>query len=74
MLKKAVKFLDEDIVEDYNKLLERASEIRQKANTKKKGLKDEKEYLEKQHISHFQLQWWLSVAPEWLWLYSLALA
>ena len=57
IVKKAVKFLDEDILDDYNKLLERAEEIRKKAKTNKKGLKDEKEYLEKQHLSYFQLQY-----------------
>ncbi len=57
MIHKSVTFLDEDIVDDYKKLLERAAEIREKAKTKSKGLKDEKDFLAKQHISYFQLQY-----------------
>ncbi len=57
MLEKAVKFLDDEILDDYNKLLKHASIIRKKAKTKAKGLKLEREYLAQNHTSHFQIQY-----------------
>ncbi|AOW21768.1 alpha-2-macroglobulin family protein [Urechidicola croceus] len=57
MIQKAVQFLDDEIEEDYAKLLESAAKIREQAKTKTQGLKDEKEYLEKKHLGHFQLQY-----------------
>ncbi|PHR74183.1 MAG: alpha-2-macroglobulin [Lutibacter sp.] len=57
ILTKAVQFLDEEILDDYQKLLERASIIRQKERTKSKGIKAEKDYLAKNHLGHLQLQY-----------------
>ena len=57
MIIKAVKFLDDEILNDYNKLLKEAKKIRDKAKTKTKGIKAEKEYLEKNHLSHTQLHY-----------------
>ncbi|SNR77759.1 alpha-2-macroglobulin family protein [Lutibacter flavus] len=57
MILKAVKFLDSEILDDYNKLLKEAKKIREKAKTTKKGLKDEAEYLAKNHLGHMQLHY-----------------
>ncbi|MCF6280460.1 MAG: MG2 domain-containing protein, partial [Flavobacteriaceae bacterium] len=56
-INKAVKFLDEEILDDYKKLLKRASEIRKRERSKSKGIKAEKAYLAKNHLSHTQLQY-----------------
>jgi len=54
---KAVVFLDDEILDDYNKLLEQAKKIREKAKTKSKGIKAEKEFLEKNHLGYTQLHY-----------------
>ncbi|MCF6280097.1 MAG: carboxypeptidase-like regulatory domain-containing protein [Flavobacteriaceae bacterium] len=54
---KAVQFLDEEILDDYKKLLKRAKKIRKEAKTKSKGIKAEREYLAKNNVGHFQLQY-----------------
>ena len=57
MMTKAVVFLDDEILDDYNKLLEQAKKIREKAKTKSKGIKAEKEFLEKNHLGYTQLHY-----------------
>ncbi len=57
MLNKAVKFLDDEILDDYNDLLKQASIIRKRAKTKAAGLKKEREFLARNHTSHFQIQY-----------------
>jgi len=57
VLKKAVQFLDNDIEDDYNKLLFEAKKIREKAKTNQQGLKDEAAYLAKNNLGHIQLQY-----------------
>ncbi|MDV7185785.1 MG2 domain-containing protein [Lutibacter sp. TH_r2] len=57
MITKAVKFLDDEILNDYNKLLEQAKKIRDKAKTKAKGIKAEQEFLEKNNLGHTQLHY-----------------
>ncbi|SDX09802.1 TonB-dependent outer membrane receptor, SusC/RagA subfamily, signature region [Lutibacter oricola] len=57
MITKAVQFLDDEILDDYNKLLERAKKTREKAKTKSKGIKAEKEFLEKNNLGHTQLHY-----------------
>ena len=57
MMEKAVKFLDEEILEDYNHLLKQAQKIKAKAKTKQLGLKAETDYLAKKHIGNTQLQY-----------------
>ncbi len=57
MLIKAVKFLDEEILDDYQKLLVRATVIRKKERSKSKGFKAEKDYLTKNNLGHIQLQY-----------------
>ena len=57
MMTKAVKFLDDEILDDYNKLLESAKKIRDKAKTKSKGIKAEQDYLEKNHLGNTQLHY-----------------
>uniref|UniRef100_UPI003563F005 carboxypeptidase-like regulatory domain-containing protein n=1 Tax=Lutibacter sp. TaxID=1925666 RepID=UPI003563F005 len=57
IIKKAVQFLDDDIEDDYKKLLAEAKKIREKAKTTTQGLKDEAAYLAKNHLGHIQLQY-----------------
>ena len=57
MIVKAVSFLDNEILDDYNKLLKQAKKIRDKAKTKSEGFKAEQEYLEKKHVSRTQLHY-----------------
>ncbi len=57
MIEKSVKYLDGELLKQYLKLLERADEIRQKAKTKKKGEKAYNEYLEKNNLSYFTIQY-----------------
>jgi len=57
MLNKAVRFLDDEILDDFNNLLKQARIIREKAKTKAEGLKKEKEFMAKNHTSHFQIQY-----------------
>jgi len=57
MIKKAVNFLDYEIIDDYDKLLKQAKKLKEKAKTKQLGLKAEADYLAKKHIGHTQLQY-----------------
>jgi TonB-dependent SusC/RagA subfamily outer membrane receptor len=57
IIRKAVQFLDDDIEDDYNKLLFEAKKIREKAKNKQQGLKDETTYLANNHLGHIQLQY-----------------
>ncbi len=57
MITKAVQFLDDEILDDYNKLLEQAKKIREQAKNKTKGIKAEQEFLEKNHLGHTQLHY-----------------
>ncbi|MGK0413715.1 MAG: TonB-dependent SusC/RagA subfamily outer membrane receptor [Polaribacter sp.] len=57
MIEKAVRFLDIELLENYEKLLKRASKIRQKSKTKKKGEKAYQEFLSKNNLSYFIIQY-----------------
>ncbi len=57
MLNKAVKFLDDEILEDYRKLEKEVKRIRERAKTKARGLKDEKVFWGRNHTGHFQIQY-----------------
>jgi uncharacterized protein YfaS (alpha-2-macroglobulin family) len=57
ILNKAVQFLDEEILDDYQKLLENAANIGKREKTTSKGLKAEKDYLAKKHLGQLQLQY-----------------
>ncbi|MCL7753593.1 MG2 domain-containing protein [Polaribacter sp. Z022] len=57
MIKKSVHFLDNELVKQYNKLLERASEIKEIAKTKKKGEKAYRDYLAKNNLDYFNIQY-----------------
>ncbi len=52
MMYKAVQFLDEEIVDHYQKLLKRADKIKVKD-----GLNDYKKYLNQNHLNYFALQY-----------------
>ena len=57
VISKAVNFLDEEILDDYNKLLQEAKKIRDKEKSREKGLKAESDYLAKNHLGPIQLHY-----------------
>lgn len=57
MIEKAVKFLDDEILEDYRNLEKQAKRIRESAKTKSQGIKDERLFWESNHTGHFQIQY-----------------
>ncbi len=57
MIEKAVQFLDKELLENYQKLLERAEIIKQKAKTKKEGEKQYNAYLAKNNLNYFTIQY-----------------
>ncbi|MFT5673955.1 MAG: hypothetical protein ACI9JT_002611 [Polaribacter sp.] len=57
MIEKAVKFLDDEVVDNYKKLLKRASKIKKTAKTKKKGETAYKDYLSKNNLNYFTIQY-----------------
>tara|TARA_R110001583_G_scaffold87485_2_gene228151 strand:+ start:1570 stop:7686 length:6117 start_codon:yes stop_codon:yes gene_type:complete len=57
MITKAVQFLDDEILVDYSKLLLEAKKIKERAKSTSKGIKAEKDYLEKNHLGNTQLHY-----------------
>lgn len=57
VISKAVNFLDEEILDDYNKLLQEAKKLKEKEKTKEKGLKAEIDYLAKNNLGQIQLHY-----------------
>ncbi len=57
MLKKAVLFLDRELLEDYEALLHNAKKIRERAKTKEEGEKEYQKYLAKNNLSYFTIQY-----------------
>ncbi|PKP14499.1 MAG: alpha-2-macroglobulin [Bacteroidetes bacterium HGW-Bacteroidetes-3] len=57
VISKAVNFLDEEILDDYNKLLSEAKKLRAQEKSKEKGLKAEADYLAKNHLGQIQLHY-----------------
>jgi len=57
ILKKAISFLDDEILFDYNRLIRQANEIKKLAKTKSKGLLAEKKYLAQNHLGSAQLHY-----------------
>jgi TonB-dependent SusC/RagA subfamily outer membrane receptor len=57
MLEKAVRFLDKELLDQYTKLIERASEIKTESKTKKEGDKKYTEFLEKNNLKYFTIQY-----------------
>jgi len=57
IISKAVSFLDEEILDDYNKLLKQAKKMRDVANTKEQGIKAETKFLKKNNIGYIQLHY-----------------
>ncbi|NEW79373.1 MAG: alpha-2-macroglobulin, partial [Gelidibacter sp.] len=54
---KAINFLDEEILDDYSKLLAEAKKLKEKEKSKEKGLKAETDYLAKNHLGQIQLHY-----------------
>tara|TARA_B110000967_G_C18902025_1_gene576616 strand:+ start:728 stop:7315 length:6588 start_codon:yes stop_codon:yes gene_type:complete len=57
MIEKAVRFLDNELLENYEKMLQKASKIKEKAKTKKKGEKTYQEFMSKNNLSYFAIQY-----------------
>ncbi|SDR72809.1 TonB-dependent outer membrane receptor, SusC/RagA subfamily, signature region [Polaribacter sp. KT25b] len=57
MIEKSVHFLDKEFLDQYLKLLERASEIKEISKTKKEGEIAYKDYLEKNNLNYFTIQY-----------------
>ena len=57
MLRKAVQFLDGELLENYQKLLETAEVIRARAKNEKEGAKEYEKYLAKNNLSYFAIQY-----------------
>ena len=57
MIEKSVKFLDRELLEQYEELLKKAEENKQRAKTKKEGKKKYTAYLEKNNLGYFTIQY-----------------
>ena len=57
MIEKSVKFLDDEILENYEKLLERARKIKEESKSKKEGEKKYEEYLSKNNLNYSTIQY-----------------
>jgi len=57
MIEKAVRFLDDKILEHHEQLLRKAEKIKQKATTSKEGDEKAANYLAKNHLSYFLIQY-----------------
>ncbi len=57
MLAKAVAYLDQELVDDYQKLLKEAQKIYDRADDKVKGEKAKNDYLASNHLGNIQLQY-----------------
>jgi uncharacterized protein YfaS (alpha-2-macroglobulin family) len=57
MIRKAIDYLDNELQNDYEKLLEQARKIEQKTKSKRKGKRLAKDFLESNHTSHFQVHY-----------------
>lgn len=57
IMEQAVAFLDQEILNDYNRILEQAEVVRLKAKTIQEGSRLYNEYLTQQHIYHNHVQY-----------------
>ena len=57
MLEKTVRFLDKELLDQYTKLLEKASEIKSESKTKKEGAEKYTEFLEGNNLNYFTIQY-----------------
>jgi len=57
MIENAVKFLDDELLEKYEKLLERARKIKEESTSKKDGEKKYADYLAKNNLNYFTIQY-----------------
>jgi TonB-dependent SusC/RagA subfamily outer membrane receptor len=57
MIEKSVKFLDDEILENYEKLLERARKIKEESKSKKEGEKKYEEYLSRNNLNYSTIQY-----------------
>ncbi|MGY6649527.1 alpha-2-macroglobulin family protein [Wenyingzhuangia sp. IMCC45574] len=57
MITKAQQFLDEELLARYQRLLKRAAELKNKAETEKEGIQKSQSYLARKHLYSFELQY-----------------
>jgi uncharacterized protein YfaS (alpha-2-macroglobulin family) len=57
IIDKAIQFLDNQLLDDYNELLRQAKRIKERASNKAKGEKLAQEYLAANHLGNIQLQY-----------------
>ncbi|MCI2229801.1 MG2 domain-containing protein [Polaribacter sp. MSW13] len=57
MIEKTVHYLDEELLAQYEKLIKRATEIKETAKTKTIGIKKYKAYLAKNNLNYFTIQY-----------------
>lgn len=57
MIEKSVQFLDVELLKNYKQLLKRAEKIKQKSNIKKDGETAYKNYLSKNNLTYFTIQY-----------------
>jgi hypothetical protein len=57
MIDKSVKFLDKELLKQYDKLLARALKLKERAKTNKEGKKEYEDYLSKNNLSYFNIQY-----------------
>ena len=57
MITKAVRFLDDEILEDYSKLEKQAKRVHESAKNKTEGAKREAEFWKQNHTGNYQIQY-----------------
>lgn len=57
MIQKSVSYLDKELLKQYTRLLERATEIKRRAKNKKEGEKAYASYLSKNNLGYFTIQY-----------------
>ena len=57
MIEKSVRYLDGELLEQFERLLENAAKIKKRANTRKKGETEYTAYLAKNNLGYFAIQY-----------------
>lgn len=57
MLQKAITYLDQEIIQDYDRLLTQANTIRAQSRNEKEGNQQVAEFMERQHVGNDQIQY-----------------
>src|SRR5690606_15706255 len=57
IMRKALDYLDAEILKDFERLLEQAAKIKENTRDKAAGIQKEKDYLASNHLSSIQVQY-----------------